>query len=79
MSGFDRLLTILPGVTIWIVAKWLMVAALGLYLVFAVVVIRQVQLMSRTLNGALELPIKLIGYVHLAIAVGVLVMALVIL
>ncbi|MBI4034951.1 MAG: hypothetical protein HY381_00960 [Candidatus Chisholmbacteria bacterium] len=79
MSGFDLLLVLLQGVTVWVVVKWLMVVALGLYGVFAVVVIRQVQLMSRTLNGALELPLRVIAYTHLGVAVAMLVLALVIL
>ena len=79
MSGFDRLLLVLPGMSVWLVAKGLMVIALILYLVFAVVVIRQVQLMSRTLNGALELPLKLLSYIHLGLAVLVMLMAVVLL
>lgn len=79
MSGFDRMLVLLQGVGIWGVVKLLVLVAVGLYVVFAVVVIRQVQLMSETLNGVLMLPIKLLAYMHLAVAVGVLVMAVVIL
>ncbi len=79
MSGFDQMLLLLQGIGIWGVAKLLVVVAIGLYVVFAVVVIRQVQLMSETLKGVLVLPIKLLAYMHLAVAVGVLVMAVVIL
>ncbi|OGY16080.1 MAG: hypothetical protein A2784_00155 [Candidatus Chisholmbacteria bacterium RIFCSPHIGHO2_01_FULL_48_12] len=79
MSGFDRLLLLLQGVTVWDGIKWLMVLGLGLYAVFAVVAVRQVQLMSRTIDGALKWQIKLLTLVHLGIAVGALMMAVVIL
>lgn len=79
MSGFEQLLALLQGVTVWDGVKWLMVLGLGLYTVFAVVAVRQVQLMSRTINGALEWPIKLLAAVHLAVAVVVLLAAVVIL
>ena len=79
MTGFDQLLTYLQGVTVWVVVKWLMVLGLVLYGVFAVVVIRQVQLMSRTVNGALEWPLKLLAWAHLAVAGVALMAAIVIL
>ncbi len=79
MSGFEQLLILLRGVTVWDGVKWLIVLGLGLYLVFAVVAVRQVQLMSRTINGALEWPIKLLATVHLAVAVVVLLAAIVVL
>ena len=79
MSGFEQLLILLRGVTVWDGVKWLIVLGLGLYLVFAVVAVRQVQLMSRTINGALEWPIKLLATIHLAVAVVVLLAAIVVL
>lgn len=79
MSGFEQLLILLRGVTVWDGVKWLIVLGLGLYLVFAVVAVRQVQLMSRTINGALKWPIKLLATVHLAVAVVVLLAAIVVL
>jgi len=79
VSGFEQLLILLRGVTVWDGVKWLIVLGLGLYLVFAVVAVRQVQLMSRTINGALEWPIKLLATIHLAVAVVVLLAAIVVL
>ena len=79
MSGFEQLLILLRGVTVWDGVKWLIVLGLGLYLVFAVVAVRQVQLMSRTINVALEWPIKLLATIHLAVAVVVLLAAIVVL
>lgn len=51
----------------------------GVYVVFAVVVVAQIRSMTQTLNGALELPMKLIGYVHLAVSLGALILAFVLL
>lgn len=79
MSGFDRLVVLFQGWSIWGVAKAGMIVALLLYTVFAVVVIRQVQLMSRTLNGMMELPLRLWAYGHLAVTLVVLVLAVLIL
>lgn len=79
MTPIEQLLQSLITLDVWVVVKWLLVLALGLYGVFAVVVVRQVQLMSRTLNGALELPLKLLAWLHMGVAVMVLLMAVVIL
>lgn len=46
---------------IWTILKWGYVVAFGLYFVFAIVAYRQVQLMNRTLNGMLEVPLRLVA------------------
>jgi len=52
---------------------------LGIYIVFAFIVVRQVRLMTSVLNGSIDLPLKAIALGHLAIAVTVFLMALTIL
>lgn len=79
MSGFDQLLILFQGVTVWVAVKWLMVLGLGLYNMFAVVVIRQVQLMSQTVNGGLELPLKVLTWAHLIVSIVALVAAIAVL
>jgi hypothetical protein len=79
VTPVEQFLQSLITLNIWTVVKWLMVLGLGLYAVFAVVAVRQVQLMSRTINGALEWPIKVLAGVHLGIAVVLLLAAVVIL
>jgi len=79
MTGFDQLLGLLGGVTVWDGVKWLMVLGLVLYGVFGVVVVRQVQLMSRTVNGALEWPLKMLAWAHLGVAGVALIAAIAIL
>ncbi len=66
-------------ISIWFIAKILLLFALLLYLIFASVVVRQVQLMTDTLEVGFESLVKLLSYVHLAFAVVVFVLALLIL
>lgn len=83
MTPFEKfiqfLAEILPRFSIWWLVKGLFVLGLALYLAFAVIVIRQVGLMSKTLNGEFAIPLKLISYVHLLVALAVFLLALVIL
>ena len=79
MSGFEQLLALAAGMTVWVAVKWLMVLGLIIYGVFAVVVVRQVQLMSRAVHGGLEWPLKIGAIVHAGIAGVALVAAIVIL
>ena len=63
----------------WIIAKAFVCFALFLYLIFAFVVIRQIYLMTETLVGQLEIPLKIIGLLHFLGAILVLLMAITIL
>lgn len=64
---------------IWEVAKFLVLLGLLFYLAFAVLVIRQVQLMTRTLAGELDRAIRVFAWVHFALVLAVVVLALVVL
>ncbi len=79
MQQVERFLQDLLGISIWSVMKVLVLFGLLLYLVFAMVVIRQVKLMSGTLNGTLNIPLRLIATVHMIFAVCVFLFALVVL
>ena len=50
-----------------------------IYLAFAVVVIRQVGLMTKTLHGEFEATLKLVSWLHLIVAMGIFLMSMVIL
>ena len=63
--------------SVWVGLKWMYLLAMGIYGVFALLVIRQTQLMTKALNGNLDLPIKLVAWVHFGLAVGVWLVALV--
>ena len=67
------------GISIWLAVKVVALILLGMYLVFALIVVRQIKLMTSTLALGFEAPIILLGYVHLAFAILVFLAALVIL
>ena len=79
MTPIEEFLQSLVTLDVWEVVKVLILFGLGLYLVFALVVIRQVQLMSKSLNGSLDLPLRLMALVHLGMVIGVFLFALVVL
>lgn len=67
------------GVSIWFLIKIATLILLGLYLVFALVVVRQTKLMTSTITLGPEGLIILLGYIHLAFAILVFLAALFIL
>lgn len=67
------------GISIWLVVKVAALILLGMYLIFALIVVRQVKLMTDTLSLGFETPIILLSYIHLAFAVLVFLAALVML
>lgn len=67
------------GVSIWFLIKIATLILLGLYLVFALVVVRQTKLMTSTITLGSEGLIILLGYIHLAFAILVFLAALFIL
>lgn len=69
----------LIGISIWTIAKVLVIFALVIYSIFAVVVVRQVQLMIETINVGIESALKTLAYAHLAFALIVLLVALIVL
>ena len=64
---------------IWGFAKIFVIIGLVIYIAFAFVVVKQVKMMTDTLEVQLEEPIKLMTRIHFAFAVGVLILAIVIL
>ena len=64
---------------IWTIVKWAYVFAAGIYVIFSLVVMAQLKSMTSTLNGALDLPLKVIGWVHMLVALGVFMAAIVLL
>jgi uncharacterized protein DUF5657 len=64
---------------IWLVAKLGVLLALFLYFMFSLVVVRQIKLMGKTLNGLLEKELMIGARVLVGLAVTVFVLAVVIL
>lgn len=69
----------LIGISIWGIIKGLVLIILALYIIFAVVVVRQVQLMTDTLEVGFEWQLRIISFVHLLFAIGVLIFAVLVL
>lgn len=67
-----------PNLILWLVVKILLVIILGLYLVFPFLVLRQIKAFDRILGFyVFDLPLRLIAWIHLLIAVFVFLLALV--
>jgi len=62
----------------WILLRILFLIAFLIYFAFAVVVVRQIDLMSRTLNDKLNFPLKVASLIHLLIALAAFVLAAII-
>lgn len=60
-----------------VVINIVFIIGLLFYIVFASVIIRQVQMMLQSLNGVLNLPIRLVAWLHLAIAVLLLLLSII--
>ncbi len=69
----------LLGIQIWFVMKILSIILLGMYLIFSLVVVRQVKLMTDTLQLGFESTARGLAYAHLIFAVLVLLAAIIIL
>jgi hypothetical protein len=64
---------------VWPIVKWFFVFAFFLYVIFSLVVIRQVSLMNKTLDAHFEKPVALFAYLHFFFAVGVFIFAFLVL
>jgi len=67
------------GIQIWLVMKILTIILLGMYLIFSLVVVRQVKLMTDTLQLGFEGTARALAFAHLIFAVLVLLAAIIIL
>lgn len=65
--------------SVWLVVKLFFIVGLVVYLVFALVVVKQADLMTSTIEMGFKTPIKLLAWGHLIFAVIVLLLALIIL
>ena len=63
----------------WVAAKIAVLVFLFLYVLFSLVVVKQVKLMSRTVKGMMENGISVVAYVLVGVAVMAFLLALIIL
>lgn len=64
--------------SIWPVVKVAILFFLFLYTLFALVMVKQINLMTATLQVGFELPVKVVAYFHLVFALGVFLLTLLI-
>lgn len=76
-APFDQILSILLGLNIWQVVKGFLLLGILLYLVFAVVIIRQINLMFDALEVELEWVIKFVAWLHLFLVIGMFVFGII--
>lgn len=69
----------LTNFNIWIVIKIFALAALALYIIFAIVITRQVKVMTATLTLGFESIVRFLSIIHLLFAILVFVSALMVL
>ncbi|NMC36593.1 hypothetical protein GYA49_06125 [Candidatus Beckwithbacteria bacterium] len=69
---------ILPD-TVWLVVKYIYLAVLLLFTFFSIIVVRQIHLMTATLNGSIDAPLKIVGYLYLMLVIIVFFLALILL
>jgi len=67
------------GIQVWLIIKVAILILLGMYLFFSWVVIRQVRLMTDTMQLGFEGFVKTLSYVHFVFAAFVFLTALIIL
>lgn len=63
----------------WSIIKIFILIFLGIYVVFSLVIIKQISLMATTIEIGFEKQLKLLGYLHFLFAVGVLIFGFIIL
>lgn len=76
MTPFEQTFENLLRLDIWALAKLFVLVFLGVYVAFAVVLVKQVKLMTAVLDGNLNLPLKALALAHLVLAGMVLLLAL---
>lgn len=79
MTPVEQILQNLIQINIWSVVKIFVLLALALYIVFAFLVVREVDLMDKTVKDIFNLPIKIVSLLHLFFAILVFVLALIVL
>lgn len=75
----ESISTIAGGISVWLILKIVAIVLLSMYLIFALVVVRQVKMMTSTLQLGYEGLAKMFGFAHLLFAVLVLLFAIIIL
>ena len=62
---------------VWTIVKLFFIIGLAVYSIFALVIVRQTQIMSTTVKLDFELAIKFLATLHLLLALGLLLFAII--
>lgn len=65
--------------SVWFVLKLLTLLGLLIYAIFAVIIVRQEQLMANVLEESFEPVLRLLSFIHLLVSLAILLLAIVIL
>lgn len=65
------------GISIWLIVKIFFLVGLLVYLVFAFVVLRQINIMNETLDVGFEVPVRILGYVHFFFVIALIIIVFV--
>lgn len=74
-----NIINFLNAITFFLVIKWFFVVGLIMYSIFAIVVVKQVSIMSESVESSVNPVIKLMSWLHLAMAALLVVAAIVML
>jgi hypothetical protein len=75
MISFSQIFENFLGISVWELARWLVLFALFVYFLFAMIVVRQVYLMTEVVSGKIDWLIKIIAWLHLVLAIGIIFLA----
>ncbi|KKU22613.1 hypothetical protein A2701_00800 [Candidatus Amesbacteria bacterium RIFCSPHIGHO2_01_FULL_47_34] len=73
-----QLLKSFMGVSPWMVVKAFMIVGLILYMVFALVIVKQVGIMTESVEADANGVVKLLAWAHLLMTIGVIVLLILI-
>ena len=79
MTPIEEVLNYILTIQVWSVVKLAVLITLGLYLIFGLMIIREVDLMNKTIIGVFNLPIKIIAWLHFLFALFIFILAIIIL
>jgi len=77
--SFDALLASLMNIQIWDIVKVLLEIGLLIYVIFSLIVIRQVDLMGHVIGIKLTSVLRLLAVIHFFVSIGIFLLALFIL
>ena len=78
-APFEQTLESFLSIQVWDIAKLFVSFTFLLYVIFALIIVRQVNLMAKTLIVPIDLPIKFIAWIHLGLAIFAFLLVLIIL